>query len=71
MGWLGTALILLGRYRLASKKTDAIIFGQLGELAWLISGIQSDRWDMIWLSIVLIGLDVRNVLAWRKPSISV
>lgn len=66
MGWIGTALIVLGRYRLGGRHSDAFIFSGLGDLCWLSVGYTANHYDMIALSGVLLSLNAVNYYRWTR-----
>lgn len=73
VGWAGACGLFIFYWLLGSQKVlSAYIFGTLGALAWLAVGIAtqmgyaSELPSLIVMEVVVIIMNIRGILNWRK-----
>ncbi len=63
MGWLGSALILLGAWHIGHKRRMGFTIAITGSLCWVYVGISNGMFDLVFIESAMILMAVRN---WRK-----
>ena len=66
IGWIGTALILLGYYLNAHKKTSSWMVWFTGNTAMLLYSLNIMAWPQFTLAIALMILNIYGWLNWSK-----
>ena len=63
MGWLGTLLVLYGTCLIGEKRSGGFLVAIVGEVFWMLRGLQLGSMDIIFVSIAFAVIYYRN---WRK-----
>lgn len=68
LSWIGTICILVGMWLIGNKKWWAFGFSVVGEIAYIIYALLTPQpqWALVVLSVVILGMAVRNMLKWRN-----
>jgi hypothetical protein len=66
MGWLGTALTLIGCVIVGHKSKTGFLLQGSGNLCWLIVGIQKEMPDLVFVSACFVVVYVFNYRKWQK-----
>ncbi|REJ65595.1 MAG: hypothetical protein DWQ31_16785 [Planctomycetota bacterium] len=68
MGWAGTAMLLVGAWRLASKDRNALLWTMAGAVCWTIKGISTAQLDLIVVNLAFVILTFRTWLKWNSDA---
>lgn len=73
LGWIGAAGLFAFYWLIGSKRVlEAYVFGTIGATAWLGVGILTEMGyaaelpSLIVMEAVIIGMNIRGILAWRR-----
>jgi len=66
IGWGGTAFFIYGVWAIGDKKISGFYFNFLGNMAYLVQGFLVDLYSLVFLSFLLMLLNIRGVIQWRK-----
>ncbi|MBC8346304.1 MAG: nicotinamide mononucleotide transporter [Candidatus Marinimicrobia bacterium] len=68
LGWVATALLLIGYYLNAKKHLYSWLVWLLGNSIMMIYAILIQSYSVAFLSIVLVFLNIFGFITWRKQS---
>lgn len=63
-GYIGSALIFVGIWRVGSRDRSGFIWAFIGELLWVQRGIETGLLDLTLLSIAFVILNGLNWVRW-------
>ena len=66
IGWIATALLLLGYYLNANKQISSWSFWFIGNGTMLVYAVLIGSHSIACLSIVLMGLNIYGYVSWKK-----
>ena len=66
LGWIATALLLIGYYLNAKKNLNSWLVWLVGNSVMLIYALFIDSYSVAFLSVVLVFLNIYGFRSWRK-----
>ncbi len=66
MDWIGAALNVIGLYLLANYRLPAMYVYLLSSAFFIVWGILNETWSIVSLQSVLLILNLRVIIKWRK-----
>lgn len=66
LGWIATAILLIGYYLNAKKLISSWIFWLAGNTVMLVYATLISSYSVAFLSVVLIGMNIYGYLSWKK-----
>ncbi len=66
LGWIATAILLIGYYLNAKKLISSWIFWLAGNTVMLVYAMLISSYSVAFLSVVLIGMNIYGYLSWKK-----
>ena len=71
LGWIGNILIVIGLWRIGSKKRDAFLWQAVGEVSWVVKSTYYEQWDLAFMCSVFTVLAVRCWFTHRPKKVYV
>jgi len=65
-GWTGNIFFAYGVYALGNKKIIGFYCNSIANLMYVFQSIIMDNRSLFWLSIILIILNIKGIIEWRK-----
>ncbi len=66
MDWIGAALNVIGLYLLADHHLYAMYVYLLSSVSFIVWGTLNETWSIVALQSVLLILNMRVIIKWRK-----
>jgi len=66
LGWVATAILLIGYYLNAKKYTCSFIVWLAGNALMAVYAYLIQSFSVVFLSIILIGLNIYGYVNWKK-----
>jgi len=64
LGWIGNVFIVIGLWKIGSKKRNAFLFSIVGELTWMIKSMWIHQYDLAFITMVFFLLAIRSYIKW-------
>ncbi|MBX3357925.1 MAG: hypothetical protein KF745_05810 [Phycisphaeraceae bacterium] len=68
--WLGMVLMLGYVYLLGSRRREGFLVGVASNITWGIFGVLALSWPTVGTNLILLVLNVRGYIHWRKPDLA-
>jgi hypothetical protein len=68
VGWLGNFFIIWGMFLVGNKNPNCFLFSITGEIIWSYHAISIGMYDLAAISIIFIGVALRNYFKWRREA---
>jgi len=65
MGWIGSALLIVGMRAVGKKKRWGFILGFLGEFIWCCRAYSKADWELLFICVVFLWVYAANWWDWR------
>jgi hypothetical protein len=66
MGWIGSALIILGAWQIGHKRRWTFLIAMSGGSCWIVQGILTNQIDLIFIESIMLFVSFRNFKKWRE-----
>lgn len=66
MDWVASGLTILGTWLMAKHRLTAMYVYMASSIVFAVWALSIRSWAVLILQFVLIGLNVRTILVWRK-----
>ena len=66
IGWIATAILLLGYYLNANKQISSWAFWFIGNGIMLVYALLIQSYSVASLSVILMGLNIYGYVSWKK-----
>lgn len=68
LGWVATVTLLVGYVLNAKKYISSWLVWMLGNTMMSVYGLAIQSYSLVFLSVVLVGLNVYGLASWRRDS---
>ena len=69
IGWVGSALLVLGMFFLGEKSRTGFVFAGIGEALWTYKSYATEQFDLLVICVIFTLLYAFNWWKWRPSAL--